>query len=386
MKQPATLSRFYQVLLVICFFATALSCTKTELVPYERASNNTILEYKMTYAGDTLLGAIDNISNTIKLYVPYYVGVDVLVPTIKIDKDAKLLDAANNVINLDGGILPVPLDTTGYLYQVMGRDSVKRRYTLVIEIAPHPDTLKAGYLFTTPGGSIINYVTGIDKSVYGRMPIYGNFGSTSAGAKFTLTHRVSKKVYTDVLKTYEVTPGSNYYTMMVDISAYADSGYYDVEIKHQGRKAQLPPMHLVYQKPKFTNIKSTAAYAAGDTVTFSVIGLNTNNTQNGVLLGLERIYMKFVKSGFNFGGAYPATFPNDLFGKELEMRVVSSSRTEVKAIFPDVPAGAVGSYIYAFSLDFPGIGFYFDFNNETGWGKNNMLATTGRLFTINPKP
>src|SRR5262249_1025628 len=158
--------------------------------------------------------------------------------------------------------------------------------------------------------------------------VYGNFGSTSANAKFTLTHQTTGKVYTNILKVFEVTPGVNYYTMMLDISADADSGYYNVEVKHQGRTAKLKPLHLVYQKPKFTNLKSTSAYAPGDTVVFAVQGRSTSDAQNGVLMGLDRVYLKFAKSGFGFGGSYPATFPESLFGQELPMTIVSTSRTE----------------------------------------------------------
>ena len=373
-----------RLIILLAIGMTVLSCKKTELVPYEKVPANTIQEYKVTNSADTLFGAIDNIKNTITLYIPYYVGIAYVVPEIKIDKNAKLLDAAGNEINLDGGIAPVPVDTTGYTYTVVDGDNNKRTYTLLLQIAPHPDPLKVGYLLKT-GTQQINYDTAITRAVYGRMPVYGNFGSTSANAKFTCTNQKTGRVYTDILKIFEVTPGANYYTMTVDISADADSGYYNVEVKHQGRTAKLQPLHLIYKKPKFTNLKSTSSYAPGDTVVFSVTGKSTSDAQNGVLMGLDRVYLKFAKSGFGFGGSYPATFPESLFGQELPMTIVSTSRTEVKCLFPDVPAGAVGPYVYVITFDFPGIGFYFDFKNETGWGKNNLLATTGRLFNINPK-
>ncbi|MFY0254412.1 hypothetical protein ACDQ55_10710 [Chitinophaga sp. 30R24] len=384
-QQETSLKQFYRVSIILMIITLGLSCKKTETIPFERSPNNTILEYKVTNAADTLLGAVDNIKNIITIYIPYYVGIDYMVPKITIDKNAKLLDAKGNAINLDGGVDPVPLDTTGYAYTVIGSDNVKRKYTLIIEVAPRPDSLKVGYQFTMAGGTEIDYSSSIERAVYGRLPIYGNFGSTSANAKFTLTNQATGKVYTDILKTYEVTPGANYYTMLLDISADADSGYYKVEMKHQGRTAQLPPIHLVYKKPKFNNLKSTSVYAPGDTVIFAALGRNTNDNQNGAITGLERVYMKFAQSGFNYGGAYPAGFPSSLFGEKLEMKIVSITRTEVKVIFPDLPAGAIGSYIYVFTLDDPGIGFYFDFNKETGWGTDNMLATIGRLFTINEK-
>jgi hypothetical protein len=305
------------------------------------------------------------------------VGIDHVVPDIKIADDAKLIDAAGNVINSDGGILPVPVDTTGYTYTVLGSDNSKRTYTLVLQVAPHPDALKVGYLLKT-GTTQVNYDTAVTKPVNSRMPLYGNFGSTSANAKFTLTHQKTGKVYTDILKIYEVTPGANYYTMLVDINSNADSGYYNVEVKHQGRTVKLQPLHLTYQKPVFDNVKSTTSYKAGDTVVFTV-------KTTGANMNLERLYMKFWKDGFTYSGSYPSTFPASLFGQELDMKIISSTRTEVRAIFPDVPDGAVGAYVYSITFSYPGIGFYFSYKDETGWGKNNMLATIGRLFTINPK-
>lgn len=370
-------------LALLCLTGLLPSCKKTELVAYNRLPQNTILEYKVTNAADTLLGAIDNVNNTITVYVPYYLGIDYLVPNIKIGENAKLLNAAGEVINLDGGVPPVPVDTTGYSYIVAGGDSVKRRYNLIIQIAPHPDSLKAGYQLNTTG---VDYTSALECPVFGRIALYGNFGSTSNNATFTLTNQVTGKVYDNVFSVYEITPGNNYYTMMLDISPDADSGYYNVQLKHQGRTASLPPVHLVYNKPKINNVKSLSAYAPGDTVVFSVVGRSTAPSQNGVLIGLQKVYMKFTKTGFNYGGSYPATFPDTLFDKQLEMKIISQSRSEVKVLFPDVPQGAVGDYVYAgFTVTLPAVGFYFNFSDETGWGSNNPLATTGRYFTIKPK-
>lgn len=383
MKLYKWLTQAFGSLALLCLTGFLPACKKTELVAYNRLPENTILEYKITNAADTLFGAVDNVNNTVTVYVPYYLGIDYLVPDIKISANAKLLNAAGEVMNTDGGIPPVPVDTTGYSYIVAGSDSVKRRYNLIIQIAPHPDSLKVGYKL---GSSGVDDTSMLESPVYGRVPLYGNFGSTSTNAKFTLTNQVTGKVYDNVFSIYEITPGNSYYTMMLDISPDADSGYYNVQLKHQGRVATLPPVHLVYNKPKINNIKSLAAYAPGDTVVFSVMGRSTQTSQNGVLIGLKSVYMKFTKTGFNYGGSYPANFPDTLFDKQLEMKVISQSRSEVKVLFPDVPQGAVGDYVYAgFTLTLPGVGFYFNFSDETGWGVNNPLATTGRYFTIKPK-
>jgi hypothetical protein len=384
MQQRSTRNKQWYAWLIVAGVMTALSCKKTETIRFDRLSENSILEYRVTNAADTIYGAIDNVKNTITVYIPYYLGIDYVIPGIKISNGARLLDDKGTVINIDGGVAPVPVDTTGYTYTVQGRDSVKRRYTLVLEIAPHPDDLKAGYYLKD---GKVKYDSVLERVVNSRVPVYGNFGSTSVNARFTLTNRATGKVYNDRMKAYEIVPGVDYYTMTTDVSADIDSGYYNVEMKHQGRTTQLPVLHLVYKKPGFVNLKSTASYAPGDTVVFTAKGQSIYDTENGLILGLEKVYMKFWKAGFNFGGAYPAGFPESLFGQQIEMRIVSMSRTAVKVIFPDLPSAAVGAYTYAgFTFDFPGIGFYFDFNNETGWGKNNVLATTGRYFNITAKP
>lgn len=379
MRQISNLLVAAACLLLVC-------CKKTEVIQYDRTSNNTILEYKVTNAADTIFGAIDNVNNTISLYIPYYVGIDYIVPAIKIDKGAVLYDAAGHVINTDGGILPVPVDTIGYTYTVMGSDSVKRTYTLFMEIAPAADSLKVGYKMTVPGGDTIDYISTQERSAYGKLMLYGNFGSTSANATFKLTNIATGKVYDNILSINNVTTGANYYAMDLTISPDADSGYYHVEMTHQARHTTLPDLHIFYNKPLFANIKSTASYAAGDTIIFNVNGMSENNNVNGSVIGVERVYMKFWKAGFDLGGFYPATFPDSLFGQEVAMKIIGMSRTQVKAIFPDLPEGAVGTYQYAgFTFSLPAIGFYFDFKDETGWGKNNMLCTTGRYFNITAK-
>lgn len=372
-------------LALLCLAGFLPSCKKTELVAYNRLPENTMLTYRVTNTADSLFGAIDNVNNTITVYIPYYMGIDFLVPEIKISKNARLLNTAGEEINLDGGIPPVPVDTTGYSYIVAGTgaDSVKRRYNLIIQITPHPDSLKVGYKLN---GAAVDYATAMEAPVYARIPLYGNLGSTSTNVTFTLTNQATGKVYQNVFNVVEITPGNSYYTMLLDISPDADSGYYNVQMKHQGRTTQLAPIHLIYKKPGITNLRTLSAYAPGDTVVFSTVGRNLNLQQNGVLVGLEKVYMKFTKAGFNFGGAYPSAFPDTLFDKNLEMKIISVSRSEVRVAFPDVPQGAVGTYAYAgFSFTLPGIAFFFDFSDDTGWGRNNQLATTGSYFTIKPK-
>ncbi|BAV07467.1 hypothetical protein SAMN05421788_109180 [Filimonas lacunae] len=385
MKQQSTgFASWLLLMLLLPLLGFVFSCKKTENIPYDRLSNNTIQEYKVTNIPDTVYGAIDNIKNTITLYIPYYVGIDYIVPAITIDKTSQLLDASGKVINLDGGIAPVPVDTTGYTYTVRSSDSVKRTYTLVIEIAPSAENLKAGFGLVS-GTSTIDTATAVQRNINGRMAIYGNFGSTSTNVKFTFTNQATGKEYTNIFKPYNVTPGANYYTMLVDIDANADSGYYKVTMKHQGRTTQLPGIHLVYNKPLFANVKSLSAYAAGDTLTFTANGLSTTDKSNGVITGLKRAYMMFWKSGFTYSGVYPATFPDSLWGQKLEMKIISWNRTQVKVVFPEIPAGAVGSYQWAVKLDKPGIGFYFDFDDSTGWGIDNPLSNTGLYFTVKPK-
>jgi hypothetical protein len=364
------------------------ACKKTEIIPLEKVSKNRILTYSVTNGANTLQGAVDNIDSTITVYLPYYSGIDHLVPEITLEEGASLIDAAGNKINLDGGVEPVPVTTKDYTYRVLGDDASVRKYKLIIGLQPYAPKLVAGYLYDYTNKKIDD-VSSIDKVLGGQVYIMGNFESTSTNIKFTATHRKSGRVVNDLLKTLSVsTDAAGYYTALVQTSIEADTGYYDIRMEQQGRTADLPAIRLILRKPYFGSLSTIqSTLHVGDTVKFAVKTGNTHDPYNGVNAGLKRVYMKFNKSKLL---ARPATLPESMMDTPIELKVVKNTRSEVWVIFPEnIPVGTYqGNQSNGVSIDtgyiiyYAGTEFYFDFEDWTGWGNNNLLGLASTLYVL----
>jgi len=86
------MKRIYSILSFLFLGLLLTRCTKTEelaLLPADK-----ILEYKVTNLpnDDVIYGAIDNEANTITVYLPYYYGLLVIDPTIKVANGASLTE------------------------------------------------------------------------------------------------------------------------------------------------------------------------------------------------------------------------------------------------------------------------------------------------------
>lgn len=359
------------------------SCKKTEYTEYEKEPLNRILEYKVTNSQQQLLlGAIDDVSNTITLYIPYYMGIDHIVSEVKIDAGAKIFDESGKELDLDGGagLEPVPVGDTIVKYTVKGSDGSSRTYSLVQEVLPYSEPLEVTYQDARPDVEILN------KPVASRINIFGNFESTSKNAKFIFTDRNTGAVYENFFLVNSLVPGNQRYTMTVDISPDVIAGDYDVKVIHQGRTAELAPIRLRYQKPYHGLFSSSSSYAPGDTITFKAINY-TSESLDGVYVGLERVYLKLRKE---YLYVVPDGFPEELYDQEIELEIISKTRSEVKARFPDIPAGNYqNNYSYSagtgLNIYYSGFGFYFDFDDQTDWGDDNLLATSASRFAVKQK-
>lgn len=378
----------FKAFVMSIIWSTLFSCTKTETIDYEKEPANKILEYKITNSQQTLLGAIDNETNTITVLIPYYLSIDYLVSEIELDEGAKLLDSLGTEINLEN-LEPVKLGET-VKYIVKSSDGVQRTYTLVQKITPHPDPLA----ITISG--IAEGITLIEKPVYGRFTILGNFESTSLNAKFYFTNKETGEVHTDYAYAASITPGAQY-TMQMDISPDAKAGAYDVHMEHQGRSVDLPSLKLYYQRPWVPMFTSSASYAPGDTITFTVLRqVAANDSYATVFVGLKTLYMKIGANANNAN--LPANFPANLINTRIPMKIASANGAEVKAIFPDIPAGLyLGAYtsygnaglgtMYYLPPEY-GICFYGDFDEQTNWGNDVFIASqiySAGGFTVRAK-
>ena len=105
---------------------TLFACTKT--TSPNPLPKNRILSFKVTNLTDTLIyGAIDDIDNTITVYVPFYYGLTLIDPEIELSEGATLAEEA----------LPVNIGETA-TYNVTGADGSKRAYKLSIVLQSTP--------------------------------------------------------------------------------------------------------------------------------------------------------------------------------------------------------------------------------------------------------
>lgn len=385
---------------VVAFIGVMQACTETEYIDFEKEPQNRILEYRVTNSQQELLGSIDNEKNTITVYIPYYLGIDYLNAEVKLEEGARLLDSAGNEINLDGGLEPIKVnpDSTTYNYTVVAATGERRPYTLYQKVLPYPHELTVAYNGADPDTNVFT----IPVNFY--MDIIGNFESTITNSKIILTNKATGEVNDEWIRPVSMTAGDNAaYTLRTMISADAVAGEYSVRIEHQGRSAGLQDLKLVYTRP-FSGLSSTANYAPGDTITIKSepVWSIARGYNGGVFLPVERAYIKIVKDypGRSATPEFlvPDEFSESLFGKEIEMRVVSQTRTELKCIFPELPAGSYRNNRVALtqytredgrdaSFEHSNFNFYVDWAEGTGWGKaeGNVLRVSSILFTVNPK-
>ncbi len=364
------------IILAIGLLGILAACTKTELVDYKKEENNRILEYKIATSTQEILGAIDNENNTITVYIPYFLGLSIIDATIKLDKDAVLLDSTGTLINLDGGLEPIPLGQTTK-YFVESASGVKRQYTVIQKIVAHTAPLVVTYIDP-------KFVDGkLTKPVHSLLKLSGNFESTSTQAKFYFKDKATGKIHDNFVSVNNVVSGSPNYVMTLNILPSALAGDYEVSVEHLGRRANLPDIKLNYTVGIHGFFLSTTKYAPGEEITFKALGYQQDDNMNGVYIGLKRIYVKLNKQ-YLYG--VPAGVTEQMYGQEFPLEIISFNRSEIKAKFPALPKGVYSGF-YQWGKFFPYIenismGFYFDFDEQTSWGNNVLLAGPSSMIEV----
>jgi len=236
----------------LCIFTGSVlmlcSCKKT--IGLEPLPKNKMTEYKVSNLADTVIyGAIDNIENTITVYVPFYYAMSVIDPEIKLEPGAMLAEEPE----------PVSVSDTSYKYIVKGSDGSQRIYKLIIvERSSIPLNLLwlAGIHDVTPGGGV-NFI--------------GDFASTSTSSLSVdfISRTGGDTLHYDSNGQVKITlfTGNDYphsYILIGAIPKNADSGYYDVRIRHLGREQVMgSPLHVSYLTPGISTIWSTITIAQG---------------------------------------------------------------------------------------------------------------------------
>jgi hypothetical protein len=204
------------------------SCTKTE--DYERLAQNRILEYKVTNLQDTVIyGAIDNIDNTITVYLPFYLPLDVIDPAIKLDDKA----------TLEGELEPVDILDATHTYTVKGADKTTRTYKLIIKIQ-------------TSYGLKVTSSWAVDAEQYPnkRLNVTANFLTQHIKTlSLAYTNKATNKVSNVVNEAAEIKVENGqyllYYTTPIDLT----TGDYTVKMSFLGHTVDLPAVKVKQRAP-----------------------------------------------------------------------------------------------------------------------------------------
>jgi hypothetical protein len=215
---------------VACLLTMLLnySCTKKmELAPLPQ---NKITEFKIVNLPDTVIfGSIDQAEKSITVYIPYYYGLAVIDPQIKVSDGAWLTEE----------VLPVDLNDIGTSYTVKARDGSTQLYKLKIIQQNTPDLTVSWN--TTP-----LYFPRTTVST-----IKGNFMATGPGLVKLYLISVKNNKETLIDKGTLVTSGALYeYSLNgAEIPADIDTGYYKGRLNFLGHVKELPQIHIVYKQP-----------------------------------------------------------------------------------------------------------------------------------------
>jgi hypothetical protein len=241
------------VFVLIMFVFAVIACTKTEA--YEPEPNNRILEFKITNLSDTVLfGAIDNIDNTITVYIPFYYGMSVIDPEIKLENGAVL----------KGEILPVSVKDTTHTYTVISSEGLSRTYKLVM--LQKSDMAMNLFISTT--------------NIYPEslLTIMGDFMSTSTETlEMFFVNKVTKDTsYIDLNKPVSIELNTTIrdlphsYLLRTYLRVEMDSGQYDIHLTHLGRTEVVKdPLRIQYRPPTIASVWSPITVKPGGEIGFN---------------------------------------------------------------------------------------------------------------------
>ncbi|RAV28320.1 hypothetical protein [Sinomicrobium soli] len=297
---------FTVIILIIISVLLLFSCEDT--VEPEPLPKDIIEEYKVSNIPDNIVyGTIDNIENTITVYLPYYYSLDVIDPEITLAEGA----------TLEEEILPVSVNDTTQIYTVNGDDGNIRTYRLDI-VQQNPSSLTVDY------NSLSDTATEFASYPNATTTLKGNlFSVSTATLEVTLIDSINEKEIPADLSSTMITAGAEEYTFPIIIPAEADSGYYDIRVKFLGNTCILPkPIHLKYRSPQAVTGSSTVIQGGNYTIN--------------------------AKSGYVFLEATSVTV-NLASGDNINLPIVSESRKQIIVKIPDdFPLGATGTRPWTF--------------------------------------
>ncbi|SMG28541.1 hypothetical protein [Sphingobacterium psychroaquaticum] len=228
--------------LLLATLSAFTACTKTEDLP--DLPQDRILEYHVSNvpAGESLYGAVDQTTKTITVYVPFYYGLELIDPEIKLSSGARLSEE----------IAPITIDTQNQTYTVIAANGTRNTYTLKIVQQNTPQLVltwaNSGYPTTKPIAYPVRILPNIRGNFYSNNP---------ALVKVSLQSRNTKKevVLNSMNTSVRLTPVSgqinNYQLSNLPIPASIDTGRHDVKINYLGHDVTLAdPINIQYQAPQ----------------------------------------------------------------------------------------------------------------------------------------
>lgn len=315
----------YAYFLLMALFACLTACKKT--IGLEPLPQNKILEYKISNLKDTVMYAsINQLNNTITVYLPVFYGLSLIDPEIKVSEGATLTELP----------MPVNVNDQEKKYTVKAADGSTNTYTLKIKvmnpIALHP------------------FWTGLDvgakeKIGYPNSEIgfSGSFNAFGQGLiQIDLVHKKSGKL-TTIIDGYviwrpAVVTQEGFFTLAPAI----DTGSYQVNVKYYDQQVTLKePLHIIHRQPDL--LMPSKNVKQGETISFPAF--------NSIFLGLKSVKVK-------------------LNGKETyDLPVVGFSPLEMTLRIPDnFPVG-----IYDYTAEFT-----FEFENWKSVTKLGSLTVSAK--------
>ena len=298
------MKRIYSILSFLFVGLLLTRCTKTEelaLLPADK-----ILEYKVTNLpnDEVIYGAVDNETNTITVYVPYYYGLLVIDPSITLSNGASITEE----------ILPVKTDEKNQTYTVKSATGTTRTYSLKIELQSTP-SFEAAFAST----SSISLTKGPGT---GFPAINGTFMHTNpALVSIALINQETKERYQMATPNSLKVSGIGYQLTYTGterenrIPSDILAGTYNVEVTNLNHTIILAnPLKITYRQPD---------------VIVSLSGLNLAKNKDWTIKAyLDKVILD------------PTAVIMTLNGKDYPLTIKSYNRTEMTVSLPtNLPIG-----------------------------------------------
>lgn len=261
------MKKLYAYLLSMALCAGLFSaCKKT--IGLEPLPQNKILEYKISNLKDTVMYAsINQLNNTITVYLPVNYGLSLIDPEIKVSEGATLTEVP----------LPVDVYEQEKKYTVKAKDGSTNTYTLKIKVM-NPIKLDVFWApFSIVNGEMIAYPNS-------DLNFSGNFNAFGEGLlRIDLLHKKTGKL--TVIKDAQVTwvLASPTQSAFMNLNPGIDTGAYQVKVKYYDQEMTMKePLHIIHRQPDL--LMPSKSVKQGETISFPAF--------NSIFLGLKSVKVK----------------------------------------------------------------------------------------------